>query len=1177
MCEFVHLNVKTEYSILNSIAKTDQIIDWAIQQKMPAIAISDMNNLYNVFHFEQKCKKKGINPILSVTFNVNWSQSDVNPEYGNVTLIAKNSTGYSNLIALSTLANTGDRLKSKDSFAHLRRADFNNHTDGLICLSGGTSGIFFRRWLLKKDLTKPLEFLIKHFDSESLYFEFQNHFLQEEEDFLKDPSVKQLLSAYHIPVVATNDVHYLKKAHAEYRDMAVSMNANPQGLNESSDMVKNGSEWYLKTPDEMKEAFSNYLEDYPDLLSNTVRIANLSQAEVHIEKALPEFPIPDGFSPISYLRKLAYEGFESSFPNLNEKRQKYLDRLEYELSVIEEMGFVDYHLITADFIQWAKDSRVYEHPERYFPKERYDHSKIPDKILNKDYEIMVGPGRGSAAGSLLCRCLSITDLDPVADGLLFERFLNKERVSMPDIDTDFANYGRYEVIEYCQAKYGYDRVCQIATFQTLGVKSIIKTVGKHLGLNFERTNEMTSKVPEKIVVKKKNGSGQVIEETKTVQLLSDIEDLPYFSAQIANDEIIEQLFQAGKILEGLPSSVGKHAAGVIIGRQPLDTLLPLMEVDGVMVSQFEKKAAESVGMLKMDFLGLQTLDILHETLRLIQEVHHVSIKLDQIPRNDPKTFEQIFQSGKTSNVFQFESEGMKDLLRRMRPVCLMDLCLANAAYRPGPLQFIDEFVKGRNNPASVVYPCKEYEDVASETNAILFYQEQIMQIVQKMAGFSLGQADILRRGIGKKEKKYIDEGRERFIAGCLAMNTADEKLACQIYSNIERFANYGFNKSHSDAYGYLAYLCGWLKAHYPICFMAANATVLADNPNKLLHTLKEIQRMNIPLLAPNIRSSKPEFSLEKTSNGQYGIRFGLKAIRSISAESAQICYLAKDKSSLFRFLLSTPSAMKKSQIQSLIHSGAMDWFGSRKSLISQYEEMNEAVKLCRQSAAMGMGNVLIGMNPMHKNKQEEYTVIEKVVLEKKAISIALSSHPITPYRQILNQKKHLFEVIEQFKHLEENTQMDDVSLPVQVFAAVQSVKRLKTKKGSDMAFVVINDEESELDCVLFPKVLDSIPEFDLLHPYIILGNLKRSKTGNLSLIVEDMNPVEIHSSLYIRKRSLNEMVLNEMKAVNGILPVFVIDDLHPFSDQAIHRLPFSTDLTPFIRRMVKNGEIIVKK
>lgn len=1180
MTNFVHLNVKSEYSLLNSIAKTTELIEATRLHDVKTIALTDLNNMFNVYHFEQKCKEANVKNIIGVTFSIKYKDN----QFGNITLLAKDILGYKNLVKLSTIANIGECHTGKNGFAYLELCNLEEYAKGLICLTGGTSGILFKYHLDKNyvEIEELVNTYIHIYGRDNVYIEMQNHNIPGENEFIRDKNIYALLQKNKIETVATNDVYYTKREHSYHRALAIEMNPNKNGIEFYSNYVNYNDEWYLKTPDEMTNAFKEYLSIYPNILANTVKIADLCNVSVPVEKALPEFPIPKGYNEDSYLRYLAYEGFKERFDGRKDiDIEAYKKRLEYELDVIKEMGFTAYHIITADFIQWAKDDKVYMHPERYFPKEYYqDYSTINKKLYEKDYEILVGPGRGSAAGSLLCYCLKITNLDPIKDGLLFERFLNVERVSMPDIDIDFPNAHRYDVVEYVQDKYGYEKVSQIATFQTLGVKSIIKSVGKALNLPFDLTNEMTKNVPEKELVEEEDENGNIEIVEKKIELLSQLEKYEYFITKINSNEDIMDLFKIGKILEGLPSSTGKHAAGVIIGRKDLINYMPLMEVDGVMVAQFEKKASESIGMLKMDFLGLQTLDVLAEAQKLIEQFHHEKIILDDIPLNDSDTFNTIFQTGKTGKVFQFESPGMQKLLIRMKPTCIADLCAANAAYRPGPMQFIDEFIQGRNSPSNVKYPTKEYEIIAKETMGILFYQEQIMQIVQAMAGFTLGEADILRRGIAKKEKKYIDETRKSFVDGCLKLNTTDKLTAEKIYSTIEKFANYGFNKSHSDAYALIAYWCGYLKAHFPECFMAANLTICSNDIKKLAYTLSEINKMNLELLPPDIRYSKERFTLENKDN-ILSIRYSLGAIKSIREENARIFANIKDTTSLYNFLLNIPhSSLRKNQITNLIYSGAFDFLGSRKDLSENLGKIMEMVKVVHSFKEKNIPTILSYISPKTTNDGYEFQQLDKLKKEKDCIQIALSGHPVSAVRNIVTVTNTLADfqtdIIDGFTE-------DFNNMTVEIAGLITNSNPIITKKGETMCFCTIEDEFFTTDGVIFPRdyeKLKGILEETLETPVLIKAKLQKKMTDSgeykICLIINSIEKIIKYTyTIYIDDSNLHSDLINEISRFNGIASVMLVDN----KLTKIKRLPFCVDVNKSLIQLLKTYNIryLIKK
>lgn len=1176
MSNFIHLNVKSEFTLLNSILRTKDLIKFCSDYGMGHVAVADINTMYNVWHYQNAASKEKVHPILGCTFLIRYGGI-----YGNIELFAKTREGYRNLVALSTKANAGF---DKDKVcACIDLDDLLEYKKDLICLTGGTCGLFFKLYEATQDW-KESEIVLKHlvdcYGSDNVFMEFQNHFLPQEKGYLDSIKVHKLMNAYGIRPVATNDVYYLKKEHSFHRSVALKMIPKAKkvpnyekGVALASAIVDANDEWYLKTEEEMTLAFKPWLRKYPDILSNTVLIAERCKARVPAEKALPEFPIPEGYTEESYFRKLCEEGFHERFDGRNDiDLDVYKERFEYEFGVIKQMGFMDYHTITADFIQWAKDDKVYEHPRRYFPEEYYpDLNALPEKVWKKDYEILVGPGRGSAAGSLLCYCLKITNLDPIKDGLLFERFLNVERVSMPDIDIDFPNKYRYEVVEYVQAKYGFEKVCQIATFQTLGVKSIIKSLGKSLGMTYEQTDKMTKNVPDTEIVEEENEEGIVTQVEKKIELLSQLEKYEFFQQEISNDDNVRQLFEIGKVLEGLPSTTGKHAAGVIIGRKNLMNYMPLMEVDGVMVSQFEKRASEDIGMLKMDFLGLQTLDVLMETRNLVEQTDSVRIDFNKIPQDDEDVFKYIFQKGNTGKVFQFESGGMRNLLKEMKPTSLADLCAANAAYRPGPMQFIPDFIEGRKDPNSVKYPTKEYKEIAKETMGILFYQEQVMQIVQAMAGFTLGEADVLRRGIGKKVKKYIDDGRERFVKGCLDLGTADEETAKYIYSTIEKFANYGFNKSHSDAYGLVAYWCAWLKYHYPAHFMAANCTVCSTNTDKLLACLREVLTMNIPLYAPDMRFSKEKFSLEKVRGKKYAIRMSLSSVTSIRDDTARACMAVNDKSSIQSFVkeLSIHDVNKR-QLTNLVSAGAFDYLNQpRKALTNLLPTLIEQKKMYETYQNEGYCSVL--PNIKFEVGNEEYSFLQKLKEERNALQLCLSGHPVEAIRDQTSIAINTATIKE-----------DMVGKDATLLGCVMNLRIITTKRHERMAIFDLDDEFGTMSCVIFPKnwrhLQDIVTSLEEAQPVTFTGKItidKRKQSEDedaplvYQMIVSNIETINLNKrSIYVKfdHQSEYKEILEIAKRFPGMDKIYMVR-FHEGSFDFVERLPRDVDMTKMRRAL----------
>lgn len=1146
---FTHLNIKTEYSMLNSIAKIDGLIEKAKRNNMKALAITDINNMHIVYNFEEKCKKAGLKPILGVNLVVKYDNN-----YKLLGLLAKNEQGYKKITKIVTETNVGEKSFPYIEFNNLKKIKSND----IYCMTGGvsgqlnslvSSGLFY-------DADKLLDEYTNIFGKNNVIIEISLHGIQSEKDFINSNWLQSKILNDGYMYVATNDIYYLNKEHALHRSIGLSMNPNPDGIDEYSNYVDYNSEFYFKTEKEMEKVFSAYLHKYPDLLTNSEKIVNQCNAQVPVERALPEFPLPNGFSSEQYLYKLVWEGFKEKFPNESaiDNRftlEDYKERLEHEFDTIVKMGFVDYFLIVQDFINWSKDTEVYKHPEVYFP--HIELSKVSKMCIEKNFEIKVGPGRGSAAGSLLAYCLKITNLDPMKYDLLFERFLNPERVSMPDVDIDFSNRDREKVVEYVQNKYGYSHVAQIVTFQKLKLKSIIKKVAKSYGIPYSKTDEMTKMIPGKICVstEKEDGTIEIVE--KEPELLCEIENIDYFSNLINKDDDIKLVFKMGKVLEGLPSTTGKHAAGVIIGRQPLQSYLPLMEVDGVLVTQFEKKASESIGLLKMDFLGLQTLDIIQETEELVKENYNQIIHINDISIEDEKTFE-IFQKGNTGRVFQFEGAGMKNLLKQMHPTSLEHLNAACALYRPGPMDYIPNYIEGRKFPNKIDYPHELFKEVAEETFGILVYQEQIMQLVQKMAGFSLGEADILRRGISKKEKDYLDKARKQFVDGCKKINVAEE-TSSKIYDTIELFAEYGFNKSHSCAYSYVSYQTGWLKAHFPEAFMAANLTVAAQNKDKVAAILSECKKMQIEVLPPDINKSEDKFTLEN-KNGKMCIRFGFNAIQDVGEQFAKQCS-RKNKKSLtsFQEFLNelNISQLRKDTLTFMINSGAFDNYGTRLALNKELENLLEYEKAKKRINLLGYKFVL-SLPTNNYFDGYEYPLDKLVSNEKEAIHFSLSGHILDGYRNLYQEKTAIADMkIDQSYY----------DSYVSVLGIIKNIKQITTKKGSQMAFLSLEDETGELEGVIFPKDFEKIKNNYLKFvnlPVIFDGKLQHeNKDGEdkFSLIISSIKIIDSPTKVYIHNNSnINKEFVEKLSSNNGISEVIVVDTQRT----KIRILPFKINL-----------------
>lgn len=1170
----IQLNVKTEYSLLNSIAKLDDIIATAKRNGANAVGMCDINTLHGIRTFQESCKKAGIKPVMGETM---FYRRDDSLSGYHLELYAMNDEGFVSLMNLSTDANTGDAnvpIDSKNTVSITTFEKIKKHTKGLICLTGGVAGELYDLVIHERfeEADQLMAELDEMYGRENVYIEITFHNIPEERKFYQSDYVKKLAKTHK--VVGTNHIYYIHKEHALHRSLAVEMSPNPERISIYSGYVNYNSEFYYKTDKMMEKVFREAILYYPDIMTNTQEIADRCNAHVHENKTLPSFPLPEGETSAGYLKKLAWKGLrERCFSVIEEsQRDTYEKRLAYEFDIINRMGFTDYFLIVQDFINWGKDDKVYEHPEIYFPN--MDLSKLDPMVVNKDFSIEFGPGRGSAAGSLLAYCLYITNMDPIKYDLLFERFLNIERVSMPDIDTDMSNADREKVIRYCQNKYGFECVSMIATYQGLNLKSIIKALAKAIGMSYAKSDAITKNIPNKITVEKVNDDGEIEKKEKKPELLDEIRNIDYFKNLIAKDSDVRQIFNMGKILEGLPKATGKHACGVIIGSSPIKNLLPLKEVDGVLVSQYEKNNSEAVGALKMDFLGLQTLDIEQNTKDLVRENYGTELDLLKIPVDDQQTY-KLFQDGETGCIFQFESAGMKKMLKQLHPTSLEHLTAANALYRPGPMEFIPDYIRGRKDADSVNYPHEIFKEVTEETYGILVYQEQIMSLVQKMAGFTLGQADVLRRGIGKKIAHYLVEGRQQFIDGAEKEHGVDRQLSSDIYDTIVKFANYGFNKSHACAYAFVAYQTAWLKAHYPECFMAANLTVASQNTDKLPVIFAECKKMGIKILPPELGKSEARFTVEKQEDGSLAIRYGLAAITGISDDYANAVSSIGDADSLPDAIRKLPDeCIVTKKLTVLSDAGVFDKFGARKAIDLTIPAIVDFEKKQKEIKGHGFASWLDVLPQKHEVEGYEYPADKKAALERDMLHTTLTGHILEAYRAM---KK--YQNTDILSDILADEDYDGVN--VSFLALVKHIQRITTRKGDDMAFISVEDETSDIEGVIFPRdyerLRDALDTFEG-KPVMITGRYKMERSLNSdgeeevkkSIMVSKIVSIENKSVLYLNSTNYTTAELDAIARYNGLTAVMLVDE----ESMTMQTLPFSVNADK-CAGMLKKGTYII--
>ena len=1050
---FAHLHVHTEYSLLDGANRIRPLIARVKELGMKHIAITDHGNMFGIMEFYKTCKAEGINPVIGCEVYVaprdRHEQYEVEgTRYYHLILLAENNEGYRNLVQLVSRANTeGMYYKPRVDKELLRK-----YSKGLICLSACIAGEV-PAWIIRGDMfraEKALQEYLEIFGRENYFIELQNHGMQEEYKAIK--GLVQLAEKYQLGLVATNDAHYLKREDSEFHDILLCIQTG-RTLEDKGRMRFPSNDFYLKTQAEMQEIFS----DHPEALTNTVRVAERCHVEFDFEhRHLPNFPLPEGMTDEAYLRQLCEkylpERYEDITPEIRE-------RLDYELGVIHSMGFDSYFLIVWDFINYARS-----------------------------VNIPVGPGRGSAAGSIVAYALGITDLDPLKYDLLFERFLNPERVTMPDIDIDFCYVRREEVIDYVKQRYGEDHVSQIITFGTLKAKNAVRDVARAMGMSYGEGDRVAKLIP----------SGP------KVTLQAALDGVDEFRTLYEEDVNVRRLVDMAKRVEGLRRNCGKHAAGIVIARSPITDYMPIMIADGALVTQFEKDLVEELGLLKMDFLGLRTLTVLDDAVKNIKKTHNIDIDLRQLPHTDEKTCKMLCDGG-TGAVFQMESAGMTRIMRDLKPEGFTDLIPLVALYRPGPLGsgMVDDFIDGRHGKKEVEYLHPLLEPILRETFGVVLYQEQVMQIVQVLAGFSLGQADLLRRAMGKKKAAILMAQKENFLAGT-RQKGIDDELATHIFELLEHFADYGFNKSHSAAYAWVAWQTAYLKANYPAEFMAAMLTSVMDNTDKVSQYIDQCRRMGIRILPPDINVSRVSFSVDKGA-----IRFGLAAIKNVGEAALSVMMEERDKGGAFASLMDFCSrvdfhAVNKRSVENFIRCGCFDSLGAKRAqLLAVLPDVMEAAASVQKDRASGQ----LGLFDAEEVRQVAEIKLPDIpeerpdVLlgwEKEITGFYITGHPLDRYRSRLAELTPIAQVA--------NGQLADKSR-VKLGGTVSECVRRTTKKGDMMCFLRLEDYTHNIRVVVFPKVFYS--KMTLTEPdshVVITGKVDYSddERDKIQLIAEDI-------------------------------------------------------------------------
>lgn len=1047
--KFTHLHVHTQYSLLDGSAKISELVPRAKELGMDALAITDHGAMYGVIEFYKTCKSHGIKPIIGCEVYVapdsRFDREVVKGEnrYYHLVLLAKNDLGYHNLCKIVTRGYT-------EGYYYKPRVDMEvleQYHEGLIALSACLAGEVATD-LRQEQYEAAKKAALRHleiFGEGNYYLEMQDHGIPAQRTV--NMGVMRLSKETGIPMVVTNDSHYIKAEDWEAHDILLCIQTG-KTVNDENRMRYEGGQYYLKSADEMEELFPYAKE----ALENTNKIADMCNVEIVFgERKLPKYDVPDGYDSFSYLTMLCEEGAKKRYPQVTDEVS---NRLSYELNMIRQMGFVDYFLIVWDFVNYAKKNGI-----------------------------PVGPGRGSAAGSIVSYCLAITDIEPLRYGLLFERFLNPERVSMPDIDIDFCVNRRQEVIDYVIQKYGSDKVVQIVTFGTMAAKMCIRDVGRAMALPYNLCDKVAKAIPAKLP----NGKEVTLE--KALQISPDLKQM------YDEEPEVKRLVDMAMKLEGLQRHTGVHPAGVIIGQKPIEEYVPLARsADGGIVSQYEKDPVEELGLLKMDFLALRNLTVIQDALDRIKENHGTDIQLSELDYKDPAIYEML-SAGKTDGVFQLESAGMKSFMKQLKPKNLDEVIAGISLYRPGPMDFIPKYLANREHPDAIVYDTPQLEKILASTYGCMVYQEQVMQIVMELAGYSMGRSDLVRRAMAKKKADVMDKERQYFVYGNEEMgvpgcvkNGIPEQTANKIFDDMVDFANYAFNKSHAAVYAVVAYQTAFLKIYYPVEYMAALISSVRENPSKMSAYIQTCKSMGIRILPPDINKGSGDFTVDGNA-----IRFGLSGLKSVGDGVTDVIHDEVQANGPFKSLedfvnrLSSKEANKRT-IESFILAGAFDGFGyNRKQMMTVYPTILDQASKDKKSAMSGQMSLLDFLGEEEKTdfriqypKLDEYSKEELLAREKEILGMYISGHPLDDYMDILDEyvtAKSTDFIVDDTENSEESadgsafegTERLKDKETYTIGGIVADITRKITKNGDEMAFLSVEDLYGTVEVVVFAR------------------------------------------------------------------------------------------------------------
>lgn len=1123
---FVHLHVHTQYSLLDGLSRVDKLVKKAKELNMPAVAITDHGCMFGIIDFYKKAKAEGIKPIIGCeVYTAPRSLYDKDPHLdkgpGHLILLAKNQQGYKNLIKLVSKAYV-------DGFYYKPRIDYDElekYSAGLIgssaCLAGEVQRHLMRG---NYDKAKDLALRLKDiFEEDSFYLEIQDHGIKEQKEV--NMKLLKLSKETGIPLIATNDVHYIEKKDAKTQDILLCIQMG-KTLEDEHRMEFQTQEFYLKSREEMEEIFPNVQE----ALDNTLKIADMCELDFNFNEIhIPEYEVPQGYSKYEYLNKLCFDGLGERYETPSKES---IERLDYELDVINSMGYIEYFLIVWDFINYSKQN-----------------------------DIMVGPGRGSAAGSLVAYTLGITDIDPLKYSLIFERFLNPERVSMPDIDIDFCYERREEVIDYVKRKYGDDHVAQIITFGTLGARAAIRDVGRVMNVGYADVDKIAKAIPFAL--------GMTIDKA--------LEASPDLKKIYKDDSVARDLINSAREVEGLARHASTHAAGVVISKNPVDTYVPLYMHDESVTTQFTMTTLEELGLLKMDFLGLRTLTVIRDAIENIRREKGVELNFSKMDYDDAGVYELI-SSGNTHGIFQLESAGMRQFMKELKPENFEDIVAGISLYRPGPMDSIPTYIRNKNNPDQVEYAHPMLEPIMNVTYGCLVYQEQVMQVVRDLAGYSYGRSDLVRRAMSKKKMAVMEEERKYFIygkkdedgkveiKGCLA-NGVDEEAANKIYDDMIDFAKYAFNKSHAASYGVLGYQTAYLKRYYPVEFMAALMTSIMGNTDKVVEYIRECSNMGIEVLCPNINSSFERFTVEGKD-----IRYGLAAVKNVGVNIIKNIIAERERNGKFKDFIDfckrlDSKDLNKRVVESLIKCGAFDEISPvRARLMAGYEKILESINADRKKNLAGQMSLFDMGSPEKSIKDEtldslpdvgEFSEKERLHFEKEVLGTYVTGHPLSQYKDIIEQTCRIDTTLfaKARDNYEEYMHLDNDNIVIGGMIVNKVIKT--TRNNSVMCFITLEDLYGTVEVIVFPRIYEKFRNLLEEDKIVFLsGRMNVKEDDDVKIIAdnireigeyEDMNdPRYKDKKIYVKVESMDPNIIKTIKSLlsdhRGSAPILIYSE-----------------------------------